>query len=68
MKPVKWARALFQPNLPLSPDGFVTACPAHIALSRQAAQEGMVLLKNEGGLLPLQPGCRVALFGKGSFD
>ena len=44
MKPVKWARALFQPNLPLSPDGFVTACPAHIALSRQAAQEGMVLL------------------------
>ncbi len=64
----KWRRALFQPNLPLTPNGFVTASPAHIALSRQAAEEGMVLLKNERGVLPLAPGCRVALFGKGSFD
>lgn len=64
----KWARALYQPNLPLSSDGCVTASPAHIDLSRQAAQEGMVLLKNQGGLLPLRSGSRVALFGKGSFD
>ncbi len=64
----KWVRAIYQPNLPLGSDGYVTASPAHIALSRQAAQEGMVLLKNQGGLLPLAPGCRVALFGKGSFD
>ena len=64
----KWTRAMFQPNLPLTPDGYVTASSAHIALSRQAAQEGMVLLKNEGGVLPLAKGARVALFGKGSFD
>ena len=64
----KWTRALYQPNLPLSPDGYVTASPAHIALSKQAAQEGMVLLKNNDSLLPLRSGSRVALFGKGSFD
>ena len=64
----KWIRALCQPNLPLDQEGYVTACPAHIALSRQAAREGMVLLKNNAGLLPLPAGNRVALFGKGSFD
>lgn len=64
----KWTRALYQPNLPLSREGYVTASPAHTALSRRAAQEGMVLLKNNGGLLPLTTGSRVALFGKGSFD
>ena len=64
----KWIRARYQPNLPLNGDRRVTASPEHIALSRQAAQEGMVLLKNRGNLLPLAPGSRVALFGKGSFD
>lgn len=64
----KWIRARYQPNLPLDGTSRVTASPAHIALSRQAAQEGAVLLKNDGGLLPFAPGTRVALFGKGSFD
>lgn len=64
----KWTRALYQPNLPLHSEGYVTASPAHIALSRRAAEEGMVLLKNNGSLLPLASGSRVALFGKGSFD
>ena len=64
----KWIRARYQPNLPLEGGRRVTASPEHIALSRQAAQEGMVLLKNQGELLPLAPGTRVALFGKGSFD
>src|SRR5699024_5902017 len=36
--------------------------------SRQAAGEGMVLLKNENHVLPLERGARVALFGKGSID
>ncbi len=67
-KMAKWARSLYQPNLPLRKDGFVTAGAAHIALSKEAAEEGMVLLKNEGHILPLQKGARVALFGKGSFD
>lgn len=64
----KWTRANFQPNLPLYPGKHVTACPEHIDLSREAAAEGMVLLKNDNQLLPLKRGCRVALFGKGSFD
>ncbi|MCI9118407.1 MAG: beta-glucosidase [Flavonifractor sp.] len=64
----KWIRARYQPSLPLEGDHRVTASPEHIALSRQAAQEGAVLLKNNGGLLPLAPGSRVALFSKGSFD
>ena len=64
----KWTRALYQPNLPLTPDGYVTAGPAHRALARRAAREGMVLLKNERGLLPLDPARPLALFGKGSFD
>lgn len=64
----RWIRARYQPNLPLTPAGFVTAGPEHIALSRRAAQEGAVLLKNNDSLLPLAPGTRVALFGKGSFD
>lgn len=64
----KWMRALYQPNLPLHSNCYATASPAHIALSRQAAREGMVLLKNKGNMLPLTPGSRVALFGKGVFD
>ena len=64
----KWIRARYQPNLPLEGDRRVTASPEHIALSRRAAQEGAVLLKNSGNLLPLAPDTRVALFGKGSFD
>ena len=64
----KWTRIKYQPNLPLEEGRYVTASDAHIALSLQAAEEGMVLLKNEDSLLPLAPGCKVALFGKGTFD
>lgn len=64
----KWMRSMFQPNLPLYEGRHVTASKEHIALSKEAAGEGMVLLKNEGGLLPLREGSRIALFGKGSFD
>lgn len=64
----KWTRAIYQPNLPLRGRERVTASSAHIALSRQAAREGMVLLKNDRDMLPLAHGSRVALFGKGGFD
>ncbi len=65
----RWIRARFLPGLPLGKDGRrVTAGKEHIALSRKAAREGMVLLKNEGGVLPLPAGCRVALFGKATID
>ncbi|MBR2996604.1 MAG: glycoside hydrolase family 3 protein [Lachnospiraceae bacterium] len=65
----KWARALYQPNLPLyEGQPRVTASAEHIRLSKEAAREGMVLLKNENGLLPLPGGARIALFGKGTID
>jgi len=41
---------------------------AHAAFSRSAAEEGMVLLKNDEGALPLAPGLRVALFGTASYS
>ncbi len=65
----KWTRALYQPNLPLyGGKERVTASKEHIALSKDVAAEGMVLLKNENQVLPLSRGSKVALFGKGTFD
>lgn len=65
----KWVRALYQPVLPLGKDGRrITASEEHIRLSKEAAKEGMVLLKNENSILPLARGSKVALFGKASFD
>ncbi len=41
---------------------------AHAAVSRSAAADGMVLLKNEAATLPLSPhGHKVALFGSASY-
>ena len=65
----QWTRANFQPAVPLGRDGRrATASPEHIRLSKQAAREGMVLLKNECCTLPLAMGTRIALFGKGTID
>ena len=64
----KWTRAFYQPVLPLGENRTkITGCASHIALSREAAGEGMVLLKNRD-LLPLKKGARIALFGKGCVD
>lgn len=42
---------------------------AHAALTRSAAAEGMVLLKNDNKVLPMNPGIRkVALYGCTSYD
>ena len=47
----RWARALYQPGIPLGQDGKrVTGSKEHIALSKEAAKEGMVLVKKEPGL------------------
>lgn len=65
----KWIRHLYQPGLPLGEDGKrVTGSAEHIQLSRNAAAEGMVLLKNKDEVLPLQKGAKIALFGKACVD
>ncbi len=65
----KFARFKYQPCVPLGEDGrCVTASLKHINLSREAATEGIVLLKNEGNALPLKKGERVALFGKATIE
>ena len=65
----RWARFNYQPVIPLGEDGTrVTGSPQHIAVARKAACDGMVLLKNDHDLLPLKPGAKVALFGRGHID
>lgn len=69
MKSVKWQRLRYMPMIPLGEDGRrVTASKAHIDLSREAACEGMVLLKNENNALPLSAGTKLAVFGKAQAD
>ncbi len=65
----KWLRLQYQPNLPLGKSGKrVTGCKEHIKLSRKAATEGMILLKNDNSTLPLNKEDTVALFGIASAD
>lgn len=65
----KYARLRYQIGLPLGEDGRrATGSKKHIELSRKAAGEGMVLLKNEKQTLPLKTGTKIALFGKASVD
>ncbi|WP_461205875.1 glycoside hydrolase family 3 protein [Clostridium sp. DL1XJH146] len=65
----KWQRVNYQPGVPLGENGQrVTASKAHRDLSKTAAKEGIVLLKNTENVLPLSKGTKVALFGKANFD
>ena len=65
----KWARIKYQPCLPLGDNNSrITGSEKHTELSRKAACEGTVLLKNENKTLPLKKGSRVAIFGKAQID
>jgi len=48
--------------------GDVIGSPAHRDVARRAVRESLVLLKNAGGVLPLQPGQRVLVAGDGADD
>ncbi len=65
----KWARIKYQPCLPLGDNNSkITGCDKHIQLSREAACEGTVLLKNNDSILPVKKGTKVAIFGKAQID
>ena len=69
MKNVKWQRAMYMPCFPLGDNNSrITESEKHIGLSRRAAGEGAVLLKNEDSLLPLKKDTKVAVFGKAQID
>lgn len=69
IKAEKWSRIKYQPMLPLGDNNSkITGCKRHIELSRRAAAEGIVLLKNENNILPLKNGTKVAIFGKAQID
>ena len=65
----RWARANYTPCCPLGDNrSLITGSEAHIQLSRKAAAEGIVLLKNNNQLLPFAKGTKIAVFGCGQID
>lgn len=65
----KWTRVKYQPCMPLGDNhSKITECDAHKNLSKKAACEGAVLLKNENELLPLKTGQKIAVFGTAQID
>ena len=66
----KWFRHKYQPCLPLGEDGTRISCSkSHIELSRKIAREGIILLKNDTALLPVNAKSKnnkIVLLGKAS--
>jgi beta-glucosidase len=61
---VKHELGLFEEPYRRAPTTSVALCAEHLELAREAARSSAVLLKNEGGLLPLAPSVRsVAVIG-----
>ena len=65
----KYRRFRYMPCLPMGKNGTrLTASRENIDVSRNAAAEGIVLLKNDNNALPLANGESVALFGKATVE
>jgi len=51
---------------PLSGRSDIVGSPEHRAVARQAVRESLVLLKNEGGVLPIRPDAKILVAGNGA--
>jgi beta-glucosidase len=62
---IKFRLGLFErPYADPAREAKVIAAPEHLSAARQVAGRSMVLLKNEGGILPLKPGVtKIAVIG-----
>ncbi|MBR2861230.1 MAG: glycoside hydrolase family 3 protein [Clostridia bacterium] len=68
VKEEKWARYQYNLTTNIGEGGKrLTGCDEHIKISRNACEEGIVLLENNG-LLPLKENTTVAIFGVGSIE
>jgi beta-glucosidase len=69
---VKLRAGLFEKGRPSSrpfaDKSGVIGAPEHRAVAREAVRKSLVLLKNEGGLLPLSPHLKVLVAGDGADD
>lgn len=67
---VKMRAGLFErgkpSSRPLARQTEIIGSPEHREVSRRAVRESLVLLKNNGGVLPLAPGSRVLVAGDGA--
>ncbi|WP_414711399.1 glycoside hydrolase family 3 protein [Sphingomonas sp. UBA978] len=53
---------------PMSGRFDLLGAPGHRAIARQAVRESLVLLKNNGGILPVRPGASILVAGRGADD
>src|SRR3546814_7691093 len=47
-------------------DVAAVGAPDHLAVAREAVAQSLVLLKNNGGLLPIKPGAKLLVAGPGA--
>lgn len=65
---VKFRLGLFQAGRPMEGRGDLLGSPDHRALAREAAAKSLVLMKNQGKVLPLKGGAKVLVAGSGADD
>ncbi|MGQ3049888.1 MAG: glycoside hydrolase family 3 protein [Niveispirillum sp.] len=65
---VKFRLGLFDAARPLEGRGELLGSADHRALAREAAAKSLVLLKNQGNILPLKANARVLVAGSGAND
>ncbi|HMN52585.1 MAG TPA: glycoside hydrolase family 3 protein, partial [Sphingopyxis sp.] len=65
---VKYKLGLFDVEHVDRGDVSAVGAPDHLAIAREAVAKSLVLLKNNGGVLPIRPGARVLVTGPGADD